>query len=122
MSKVVKKSYANNKEILKVLQDYYAIPVMVSDTGITADGNGKKIVKAGSLLNKGGEIKNDGTVRYVLLSDVDVTYGPKEGAGLYKAVVDTTKIPTQPSKDAINALKGIFFVKEDNDYLVGGTA
>ena len=53
---------------------------------------GKKIVKAGSLLDKTGKIANDKTVRYVLLKDIDVTYGNAAGAGVYRGTLDKKKI------------------------------
>lgn len=113
MARINAKKVGFGKEILKVLQDYYAMPVMVKQAGGTAVGT-HKIVKAGSLLTKDGAIANDATVRFVLLDDVDVTNGDKEGAGLYKAIVDETKLPVKPSAEAIKAMKGIIFVTEDD--------
>ena len=92
---------------------------MVEDDGVVAGENGKKIVKAGSLLDKSGVVKNDGTVRYVLLHDVDVTHGPAAGAGVYRGTLDLKKIEANTSvtisTEAKTALRGIMFMS-DADY------
>ena len=104
-------SYANNKEILKFgAQDYVAHPCMVSATGITADEDGKKIVKAGSILDKNGAIVNDGTAEGVLLYDVDVTHGDAPGALVVFGFIDGTKLPVSAlTADCQSALKLIKF-------------
>ena len=124
--KVIQTEYGTSIDILYNLQPYSARPIMVSDTGVTADAKtGKKIVKAGSLLDKDGEIANDGTVRYVLLKDVDVTYGPAAGAGVYSGSLDEKKIEKNTgvtiSDAAKVALRGIFFMSDDDLDYVGGT-
>ena len=124
--KVIQTEYGTSIDILFNLDPYSARAIMVSDTGVTADAKtGKKIVKAGSLLNKDGAIANDGTVRYVLLKDVDVTNGKAPGAGVYKGTLDEKKIEKNTgvtiSDAAKVALRGIFFMQDtDLDY-VGGT-
>lgn len=124
--KVIQTEYGTDIDILFNLDPYTARPIMVEDDGVTADENtGKKIVKAGSLLDKDGVVKNDGTVRYVLLKDIDVTYGPAAGAGVYRGTLNKDKIEENTgvtiSDAAMVALKGIIFMSdEDLDY-VGGT-
>lgn len=128
--KVIQKEYGTSIDILFNLDPYTARPIMVSDEGVTAV-DGKKIVKAGSLLDVDGEVVNDETARYVLLKDIDVTYGPSAGAGVYRGTLDLAKIeknlttdeeePFVISEEAKMALKGIIFMyDEDMDY-VGGT-
>ena len=124
--KVIQTEYGTSIDILFNLDPYSARPIMVSDTGVSADGaTGKKIVKAGSLLNKDGAIANDGTVRYVLLKDVDVTNGKAPGAGVYKGTLDEKKIEKNTgvtiSDAAKVALRGIFFMSDDDLDYVGGT-
>lgn len=126
--KVIQTEYGTSIDILFNLDPYSARPIMVSDTGVTADAKtGRKIVKAGSLLDKDGEIANDGTVRYVLLKDVDVTNGKAPGAGVYKGTLDEKKIEKNTSvtiSDAAKtALRGIFFMSdEDLDYFADTVA
>ena len=119
--KVVQTNYGTSIDILFNLDPYTARPIMVSDKDVTADANGKKIVKAGSILDKDGAIVNDATARYVLLKDIDVTYGPAAGAGVYKGTLDEAKIEANTgvtiAAAAKTALRGIFFMKdEDLDY------
>lgn len=122
--KVVQTEFGTSIDILFNLDPYTARPIMVESDGVTADPKtGKKIVKAGSLLDKKGVIKNDGTVRYVLLKDVDVTYGDAAGAGVYRGTLNKTKIKKNTNvtitEDAEKALKGIIFMsEEDLDYVV----
>ena len=58
--KFVKTEYANSKEILKLVDHYVAIPTPVLQAGAVEE-DGKKIVKAGSILDVNGAIVNDGT-------------------------------------------------------------
>lgn len=120
--------YGTSIDILFNLDPYTARPIMVKDTGVTEDETtGKKIVKAGSILSKDGTIVNDATARYVLLKDVDVTYGPAAGAGVYRGTLNKDKIETNTSVTisdaAMLALKGIIFMSdEDLDYFADKAA
>ena len=117
--KVVQTEYGTSKDILFNLDPYTARPIMVSDEGpsIVADENGRKIVKAGSILDALGVITNAAIARYVLLKDVDVTHGPAAGAGVYRGTINLDKLPVAPSVEAKAALKGIMFMSdEDYDY------
>lgn len=119
--KVVQTNYGMDVDILFNLDPYTARPIMVSDEEVAAV-NGKKIVKAGTPLDKNGKAANDATARYVLLKDVDVTYGPKAGAGVYRGTLNKDKIKdyadgTELTAEAIAALKGIIFMSDkDLDY------
>ena len=53
-NRVVKESYGNSQEILK-FNEFIACPVTVSDTGLATDGDGNKIVRAGTVI--GGDYK-----------------------------------------------------------------
>ena len=118
MSMPIKQTeYGTSIDILFNLDPYSARPIMVSNEGVTAV-NGRKIVKAGTLLNAAGKVANDATVRYVLLKDTEVTYGPKQGAGVYKGSLDLKKIEKNTgvtiADTAKGALKGIFFMTDAN--------
>lgn len=117
-------SYGTMIDIRFNLDPYTARPIMVADTGIVADANGRKIVKAGSLLDKDGELANNASVRYVLLQDIDVTAGDAAGAGVYRGTLDLAKIIAHtgvtPSAAAKGALRGIIFMSDaDLDYTGG---
>lgn len=122
MSKFKETTYGNKKEILKFPDHYVALAITVSDQGVVANGEGKKIVKAGTIL--GGGVLADDTVKAVkattttgtsnaegvLLNDTDVTLGPAPGALVIHGFIDRNKIPTAPAAEEIAALKQITFI------------
>lgn len=119
MSKFVQTTYGNKKGILKFPDHYVNLAITVSDAGIVANSDGKKIVPAGTILGGGfiasdtvDAVKaNDGTAEGVLFNDVDVTYGPASGAALIHGFVALDKLPEEPDTSAIAALTQITFLK-----------
>lgn len=123
MSKFVQTDYTNKKTILKFPDHYVNLAITVDDAGISANGEGKKIVPAGTFL--GGGVLEDDTVyakkaeteleesnaEGVLFQDVDVTYGPASGALLIHGFVALDKLPAEPSAEEKAALKQITFLK-----------
>lgn len=99
-------AYEGAKDILYLLDDYTAITVNVSATGVTAGADGRKIVPAGTVI--GGVLKDptqaavaaaggsgEGAVAAegVLYHDVDVTDGDALGTMIIRGVLDGTKLP-----------------------------
>ncbi|MEG0260582.1 MAG: hypothetical protein RR595_06570 [Lysinibacillus sp.] len=76
----------------------------VSDVGVAADSNGKKIVKAGTVLPA-----NDATAKGILYTDVDVTNGPQPGSLIDQAYIIEARLHTAPTTEAKTALKNITF-------------
>ncbi|EKN67487.1 hypothetical protein P9E76_01520 [Schinkia azotoformans] len=119
MSKFVETTYTNKKSILKFPDHYVNLTVTVSDAGIVANADGKKIVPAGTIIGGGflasesvAAVKKNGTgAEGVLFNDVDVTYGPASGAAMIHGFVALNKLPEAPTADAIVALKQITFLK-----------
>lgn len=84
-----KESGINPKQILFHTNPYDAVPVVVGSTGVTADTNGKKIIKAGtplvgslrarntafSVVSTAKDSSTESNVKGVTLHDVDVTDG-----------------------------------------------
>lgn len=81
-----------------------AFTYLVSDAGVTADANGKKIVKAGTILPA-----NDATAEGILYNDVDVTNGPQLGSLIVEAYILEERLPVAPNAEAKTALKEIKF-------------
>ncbi len=81
-----------------------AFTTQVSDAGVAADANGKKIVKAGTILPA-----NDATAQGSLYTDVDVTNGPQPGSLIVEAYVLEARLPVTPAAEAKTALKKITF-------------
>ena len=118
MSKFVTKEYGNTKTILKFPDHYVNKAVAVSDAGVTANAEGKKIVPAGTIIG-GGFLTDDTKLAVktnaagaegVLFYDVDVTYGPAPAAALIHGFVDLKKLPEAPAEAAVTALKQITFL------------
>lgn len=125
--KVVETTFTNKKEILKFPDHYVAIAVMVDDTGIVADADGKKIVPAGTIIGgsanpvlanldepvtkKNTQGVDANAAEGVLFYDVDVTYGAASGAMLIHGFIAMDQLPEAPAADAIAALKQITFIK-----------
>lgn len=76
---------------------------LVSDVGV-AEIDGKKIVKAGTVLPS-----NDATAKGILYNDVDVTSGPQPGALIVEGYILEARLPEAPSAEAKTALTKITF-------------
>jgi len=133
MSKFVETEYGSGKGILKFPDHYVALAVMVDDDGIQANEDGKKIVPKGTVvggktkavLDNLGEPVVDKFVAAdasaegaegVLLNDVDVTHGAKEGAMLIHGFVAVDKLPygddnADAAEAAAEVLPMIKFIK-----------
>lgn len=94
------------KDILYLLDDYTAIAVNVSDEGVTAGTDGRKIVPAGTVIGgvledptqaavaaEGGSGEGAVAAEGVLMHDVDVTDGDALGTMIIRGVLDGTKLP-----------------------------
>lgn len=86
MGKVVSREFGQPIEILK-FNDFKGAACMVSATGVVADANGKKIVKAGTPFPK-----NDATCKGIILHDTDVTYGDAPGTYVFEGSIDNVKL------------------------------
>ena len=133
MGKYIEREYINKKEILKFPDHYVAMAVLVDDTGIIANSDGKKIVPAGTIVGGvGGSTIKDDTKKVakkntqggatgsagagvdaegVLMWDVDVTYGSASGSMILHGYINVSKIPEAPCADAEKSLSQIKFIK-----------
>lgn len=103
MAKIRIINYQNTKEILKY--DHFVSEAVVLTQSNATEVDGKKIVKAGTILPA-----NDATAKGIILYDVDVTNSDETGALVIHGFIDKTKIPTQPDAAAITALPMIKFI------------
>lgn len=97
-------SATSEKTIIMAPELMFAVSCLVADTGLVADSDGKKIVKAGSPLV--GNLTARGTaftaakadttsgVCGILLHDVDVTSGTKNATVVVFGFVDKSKLDT----------------------------
>lgn len=86
MGKPIVKEVGQEKTILKYF-DYKGAACVVSASGVAADANGNKIVKAGTPYPS-----NDGECKGYLLHDVDVTQGDAPGTYIYEGSIDSKKL------------------------------
>lgn len=98
-SGITKGTGAKPTQILFSTQNQQSVSVLVSNTGISAGADGKKIVKAGTPLDGNIEArgtaftKSAGTAPVgVLLHDVDVTAGNANGSILIWGFVNLDRI------------------------------
>lgn len=100
-------NYNFEKTVLDMHSFYYTLPCQVTNTGLTADSNGKKIIKAGTpvggdtnaLLNRDTAVliaTNDATngpkTQGVVIHDVDVTAGQTTAIVAFAGVIDMAKM------------------------------
>lgn len=102
---LVRKTYENFPEFLKSAV-YQTISCTVSDEGIEADEQGRRLVPAGSFLDAGGKVVTaaEGEMVGILFDTVDVTYGPQPGALLIDGAVDTERLPDIQAVDSVQNL------------------
>lgn len=98
---VKSKTYSNEKQILIAPELAFTIGCLVGNTGVVADANGRKIIKAGTpvggstsvltnrqtVLTKGAE-----NAQGVVLHDVDVTDGDGRATLVVSGYVDLYKV------------------------------
>ena len=124
MANLVKsESYGVDKHILIANNSYMVtLPAQVTNTGVDADSDGKKILKAGTPLAGNIEKRgtaftktNGNTATAILLHDVDVTAGAENATIILAGVVDLLKIDsttaTLITSDVKSALPRIIFVE-----------
>lgn len=118
--KYTETTYGNpHKSIVKFLDHYVNLAVTVSDAGITANADGRKVVLAGTILG-GGFLASESVLAVetngagaegVLFYDVDVTDGPAPGAALIHGFVALDALPAAPAAEAVTALNQVTFLK-----------
>lgn len=124
MARVRGTDYTSGVDILFNLDPFTARPIMIDEDGVTANAEGKKIVKAGTPVDVDGKIvatADNATAKYLVLTDVDVTHGPREGSGLYRGTVNADKMLSYAGITVDAALKGAldgikFMSDNDTDY------
>ena len=86
MGKPIEREFTQGKTILKYF-DYKGAACVVPASGVEADANGKKIVKAGTPFPS-----NDAKCKGYLIDDVDVTQGDAPGTYIYEGSIDSSKL------------------------------
>lgn len=124
---ITKETAYTPTSILFNSQMFVSIGVIVKDTGVTANAEGKKIIKAGTPI--GGDIniyenrqaaaavtntaENGAKTQGVIMHDTDVTSGTANAAMLIWGFVNLDRITVVPAEEAKTALKNkVTFLKD----------
>lgn len=112
---VSKETYGVEKHILIANNSYMVtLPARVTNTGISADSNGKKIIKAGTPLYGNIEKRDTAftvsgsegaTPSAIILHDVDVTAGAENATIVLAGVVDLLKLESSVQTALTAAVK-----------------
>lgn len=119
-------SYANEKQILIAPELAFTIGCQVTNTGLTANDEGKKILKAGTPVGGGDVLTTRNTVLSqnatdpvgVILNDVDVTGGQMNATLVVSGAVDILKLDSDVQAlvtTAASKLTKITFMKGIKD-------
>lgn len=102
------KEFGNDKQILVAPELAFEIGVLVANTGISANAEGKKIIPAGTpiggatnvLLNRQTVLtKGTSNAQGILLHDVDVTAGDTNATMVVAGYVDILKLDETTAAD-----------------------
>ena len=114
-NKIVKTDYPKNPNIITVA-DTVAVSfgAVIANTGISADSDGKKIIKAGTPVAGDLTARNTAFVKDletapvgVVLHDVDVTAGNANGAVLVFGFVDIDKLDSAVVTELTSTVKAL---------------
>ncbi|MDF2722108.1 MAG: hypothetical protein K0Q59_1783 [Paenibacillus sp.] len=83
---------------------FTAFTYQISDSGVTANADGRKIVPAGTVYPA-----NDATAIGITLTDTDVTEGPQPGSVIVDGWILEARLPVAPAIDAKTAMKNLKF-------------
>lgn len=114
-NKVVKTVLGAPEKHILIGNDSYmlTLPAQVTNTGVDADANGRKILKAGTPL--AGDITkrgtaftktNSNTARAILMHDVDVTAGAENATIILAGCVDLLKLDSATQALITSNVKG----------------
>ena len=116
------KNYTTPKTILVAPELAFSLPAVFNNTGITADSDGKKILRAGTPVYGDITARNTAFVKAtttdgasnanaIILHDLDVTDGKKNGTIVIFGFVDENKLDVTITAAEKTALTKITFVK-----------
>ena len=126
-NRIKTQTYVNVNQILFNTDPQVSVGVLVSNSGISAGADGRKIVKAGTPLTGSLEARGTAFTKAsttegvsnavgILLHDVDVTAGAENGTLLIFGFVDLNKVDTTTAALVTSAVKtalkgGVTFLK-----------
>lgn len=121
------KTFGATTQVLGIIQGKIAFGGQISDSGVTANAQGRKIIPAGTPVGGADSflendqtaltVVNDATVQGILEHEVDVTAGPANGTVIVHGYININRLPAGVtiSDDVKTALKpiGVQFIKRN---------
>lgn len=113
-NKVITTNYPNNpKQIMIADSEMISLGVQIANTGVEADSDGRKIVKAGTPItgdlrkrNTAFTVTSTNNAVGVVLHDVDVTAGTENGVIVIFGVVDLEKLESDVQSKITATIEG----------------
>lgn len=121
---ITKKEFGNDKQILIAPELAFTIGALVGNSGVTANAEGKKIIKAGTpvggstsvLTNRQTVLTVGGTAQGVVLHDVDVTAGDTNATVVLEGTIDLLKLDEATRTAITSAAANIPKIRLMNGY------
>lgn len=121
---ITEKEFGNDKQILIAPELAFTIGALVGNSGVDADSEGKKIIKAGTpvggstsvLTNRQTVLTVGGTAQGVVLHDVDVTAGDTNATVVLEGTIDLLKLDEATRTAVTSAASNIPNIRLMNGY------
>ena len=121
---ITKKEYGNDKQILIAPELAFTIGALVGNSGVDADSEGRKIIKAGTpvggstsvLTNRQTVLTVGGTAQGVVLHDVDVTAGDANATIVLEGTIDLLKLDSATATALSSAAGTLTKIRIMNGY------
>lgn len=121
---ITTKEFGNDKQILIAPELAFTIGALVGNSGVDADSEGKKIIKAGTpvggstsvLTNRQTVLTVGGTAQGVVLHDVDVTAGDTNATIVLEGTIDLLKLDSTTATALSSAAGTLTKIRIMNGY------
>lgn len=121
---ITTKEFGNDKQILIAPELAFTIGALVGNSGVNADSEGKKIIKAGTpvgsstsvLTNRQTVLTVGGTAQGVVLHDVDVTAGDTNATIVLEGTIDLLKLDSTTATALSSAAGTLTKIRIMNGY------
>ena len=121
---ITTKEFVNDKQILIAPELAFTIGALVGNSGVDADSEGKKIIKAGTpvggstsvLTNRQTVLTVGGTAQGVVLHDVDVTAGDTNATIVLEGTIDLLKLDSTTATALSSAAGTLTKIRIMNGY------
>lgn len=121
---ITTKEFGNDKQILIAPELAFTIGALVGNSGVDANSEGRKIIKAGTpvgsstsvLTNRQTVLTVGGTAQGVVLHDVDVTAGDTNATVVLEGTIDLLKLDSTTATALSSAAGTLTKIRIMNGY------